>query len=289
MASLSGYGDTGPYADYVAYGPAQVPLSGLSSLTGYKDWPPMHSGFSYGDPNAGVHGAFAILAALFHRAKSGQGQYIDMSQWESSMVVLPEGIMDYTMNRHEPERLGNADPMMSPHGIFKCLDRPERIAGNVIDQWVAIVCADDVDWGRLARAIGRPDLADDPRFATLAARKANEDQLEAAITLWTSTRRAAEVERVLQQAGIAAAVVADNMYLASEDPHIKERDYFVYRDHPEVGKRQHCGMPWQLSRTATKVRAAAPTIGQHTDEILSGLLGYDTDQIAKLRAQGALE
>jgi benzylsuccinate CoA-transferase BbsF subunit len=289
MASLSGYGDTGPYADYVAYGPAQVPLSGLSSLTGYKDWPPMHSGFSYGDPNAGVHGAFAILAALFHRAKTGQGQYIDMSQWESSMVVLPEGIMDYTMNRHEPERLGNADPMMSPHGIFKCLDRPERIAGNVIDQWVAIVCADDVDWGRLARAIGRPELADDPRFATLAARKTNEDQLEAAITSWTSTRRAAEVERVLQQAGIAAAVVADNMYLADEDPHIKKRDYFVYRDHPEVGKRQHCGMPWQLSRTATKVRAAAPTIGQHTDEILSGLLGYDTDQIAKLRAQGALE
>jgi benzylsuccinate CoA-transferase BbsF subunit len=289
MASLSGYGDTGPYADYVAYGPAQVPLSGLSSLTGYKDWPPMHSGFSYGDPNAGVHGAFAILAALFHRAKTGLGQYIDMSQWESSMVVLPEGIMDYTMNRHEPERLGNTDPMMSPHGIFKCLDRPERIAGNVIDQWVAIVCADDVDWGRLARAIGRPELVDDPKFATLTARKANEDELEAAITSWTSTRRAAEVERALQHAGIAAAVVADNMYLADEDPHIQERDYFVYRDHPEVGKRQHCGMPWQLSRTETKVRAAAPTIGQHTDAILSGLLGYDADQIAKLRAQGALE
>jgi len=289
MASLSGYGDTGPYADYVAYGPAQVPLSGLSALTGYKDWPPMHSGFSYGDPNAGIHGAFAILAALFHRAKTGQGQYLDMSQWESSMVVLPEGIMDYTMNRHEPERLGNTDPMMSPHGIFKCIDRPERIAGTVIDQWIAIVCADDVDWGRLARAIERPELADDPKFATLPARKANEDDLEAAITAWTSTRRAADAERLLQRAGIAAAVVADNKYLADEDLHIKDRDYFVYREHPEVGKRQHCGMPWQMSRTETKVRAAAPTIGQHTDEILTGLLGYDADQLAKLRAQGALE
>jgi crotonobetainyl-CoA:carnitine CoA-transferase CaiB-like acyl-CoA transferase len=205
------------------------------------------------------------------------------------MVVLPEGIMDYTMNRHEPERLGNTDPMMSPHGIFKCIDRPERIAGTVIDQWIAIVCADDVDWGRLARAIECPELADDPKFATLAARKANEDELEAAITAWTSTRRAADAERLLQRAGIAAAVVADNKYLADEDSHMKDRDYFVYRDHPEVGKRQHCGMPWQMSRTEMKVRAAAPTIGQHTDEILTGLLGYDADQLAKLRAQGALE
>jgi benzylsuccinate CoA-transferase BbsF subunit len=289
MASLSGYGDTGPYADYVAYGPAQVPLSGLSSLTGYKDWPPMHSGFSYGDPNAGVHGAFAILAALFHRAKTGQGQYLDMSQWESSMVVLPEGIMDYTMNAHEPERAGNTDPLMSPHGIFKCLDRPERIAGNVIDQWVAIACADEVDWGRLARAIERPELTSDPKFATLAARKTNEDELEAAITAWTSTRRAAEVEAALQRAGIPAAVVADNRYLAAEDAHIRERDYFVNLEHPEIGKRQHCGMPWKLSRTETKVRAPAPMIGQHTDEVLTELLGYSSDQVAKMRAQGALE
>jgi benzylsuccinate CoA-transferase BbsF subunit len=289
MASLSGYGDTGPYRDYVAYGPAQVPLSGLSSLTGYKNWPPMHSGFSYGDPNAGVHGAFAILTALFHRAKTGEGQYLDMSQWECSMVVLPEGIMDYTMNAHQPERLGNTDPLMAPHGIFKCLDRPERIAGNVIDQWVAIVCADDTDWGRLARAIGRPDLAADAKFASFAARKSNEDELEAIITAWTSTRKAAEVAQTLQHAGIPAAVVADNKYLADEDPHIRERDYFVYLDHPETGARQHCGMPWRLSRTPTRVRSHAPLMGQHTDEILTGLLGYSAAQVAQLRAQGALE
>jgi crotonobetainyl-CoA:carnitine CoA-transferase CaiB-like acyl-CoA transferase len=289
MISLSGYGDTGPYRDYVAYGPAQVPLSGLSALTGYKGWPPMHSGFSYADPNAGVHGAFAVLTALYHRAKTGQGQYIDMSQWECAMVLLPEGIMEYTMNGHEPERTGNQDPWMAPHGVFKCLDRPEKIVGHTIDQWVAIVCNDDTDWSRLARAMHYPELADDPKFAKAAARKANEDELEAIITAWTSERRAADVVDTLQQAGIPAAVVADNKYLSEEDPHLKARDYFVYRDHPEVGKKQHCGIPWQMSRTETTVRTAAPTIGQHTDEVLIDLLGYGSDEVAKLRAQGALE
>jgi len=289
MISLSGYGDTGPYCDYVAYGPAQVPLSGLSALTGYKDWPPMHSGFSYADPNAGVHGAFAILSALYHRGKTGQGQYIDMSQWECAMVLLAEGILEYTFNGHEPERAGNRDAMMAPHGIFKCLDRPEKIAGNTIDQWVAIVCNDDLDWGRLARAMGRAELANDPRYATLAARKANEDELEAIITKWTAGQRAAAVAQNLQHAGVAAAVVADNKYLSEEDEQLKARDYFVYREHAEVGTRQHAGMPWKLSRTETSVRAAAPLMGQHTEEILMGLLGYDKAEVAKLRAQGALE
>ena len=165
MISLSGYGDTGPFHEYVAYGPAQVPLSGLSSLTGYKGWPPMHAGFSYADPNAGVHGAFAILAALYHRKKTGEGQYIDMSQWECAMGLLPEGIMEYTMNGSEPARDGNRDPLIAPHGIFPSKDRFEN-TGVMIDMWVSIVAADDAEFGRLAGAIGQPELARDPRFAT---------------------------------------------------------------------------------------------------------------------------
>jgi len=289
MISLSGYGDTGPYRDYIAYGPAQVPLSGLSALTGYKGWPPMHSGFSYADPNAGVHGAFAILAALFHRSKTGQGQYIDMSQWEGMMALLPEGILEYTFNGKEPERIGNADPLMAPHGVFRCLDRPEKIFDNTIDQFVAIVCNDDLDWGRLTRAMDRPELATDPKFATLQARKANEDELEAIINGWTSQQRAHDIAGSLQKAGVAAAVVADNKYLSEEDPHLKARDYWVYKDHPEVGKRQHAGVPWKMSRTPTRVREPAPLIGQHTDAILTGLLGYSADDVARLRDQGALE
>jgi benzylsuccinate CoA-transferase BbsF subunit len=289
MISLSGYGDTGPYADYIAYGPAQVPLSGLSSLTGYRGWPPMHSGFSYADPNAGIHGAFAILTALYHRNKTGEGQYIDMSQWECAMTLLPEGILEYTMNGAEPERMGNEDPQMAPHGVYKCLDRPEKVAGNIIDQFVAIVAADDAEWGRLASAIGRPALKADPRFATLAARKANEAELDKIITEWTAGRRASDAADILQAAGVAAAVVADNRYLDEEDPHINSRGYFVELEHPEVGVKKHCGIPWKMSRTECAVRAPAPCIGQHTDEILTDLLGYGREEIDQMRALGALE
>jgi benzylsuccinate CoA-transferase BbsF subunit len=287
MISLSGYGDTGPYHEYVAYGPAQVPLSGLSSLTGYKGWPPMHSGFSYADPNAGVHGAFAILAALYHHRKTGEGQYIDMSQWECAMDLLPEGILEYTMNGREPERDGNRDPFMAPHGVFPSRDRFEN-AGNVVDMWVSIVCADDAEFARLAGAIGRPELARDPRFATTVARKRNEDELEAAISAWTKERTAAEAERILQAAGVAAAISAPNKFV-SEDSHLEERGYFVRLDHPEVGRQQHCGIPWRMSRTECRVRMPAPLIGQHTDEVLTQVLGYGADEVERLRAAGALE
>jgi benzylsuccinate CoA-transferase BbsF subunit len=288
MISLSGYGDTGPYKDYVAYGPAQVPLSGLSSLTGYKGWPPMHSGFSYADPNAGVHGAFAVMAALYHRHRTGEGQYIDMSQWECAMDLLAEGILEYTMNGREPERSGNRDPQMAPHGIFRCLDLPEKIMDLTIDQWVSIICADDSEWVRLANAIGRPKLANDPRFQTLAARKQNEDELESIITAWTSTRHVAEVVKELQAANVAAAACADNKYI-SEDPNLNARHYFVERPHPEVGTRRHCGMPWRLSESACEVKAAAPCLGQHTEEVLTGLLGYSKSEYQTLKEKGALD
>jgi benzylsuccinate CoA-transferase BbsF subunit len=288
MISLSGYGDTGPYHEYVAYGPAQVPLSGLSSLTGYKGFPPMHAGFSYADPNAGIHGAFAVLAALFHRKKTGEGQYIDMAQWECAMDLLAEGILEYTMNGREPERNGNRDPFMAPHGIFKCRDLAEKVMDMTIDRWVSIVCADDAEWGRLASAMGEPEVADDPRFKTLAARKANEDELEALITGWTLPQRFDEVARKLQAAGVAAAPCADNKYLCDEDQHVAQRNYWVELNHPEVGVQRHAGIPWRMSGTSTAVRMPAPCLGQHTDETLARL-GYSKEEVESLRKIGALD
>ncbi len=288
VISLSGYGATGPCRDYVAYGPAQVPLSGLSTLTGYKGWPPMHVGFSYADPNAGVHAAFAVLTALYHRAKTGEGQYIEMSQWECAMEVLAEGILEYTMNGREPERIGNRDPWMAPHGIFRAADISEKVIGVTIDSWVSVACANDDEWRKLAGAIGRPELANDPRFTTLEARKRNEDELEAIVTQWTSARSAHDAEAALHEAGVAASVCANNKDL-SEDPHLNERNYFVYLEHPEIGVRQHCGIPWRMSGTPCAIRAPAPLLGQHTEEVLRGLLGYSEAEIEDMRRKGALD
>ena len=278
MIALSGYGATGPDSDKVSYGPAQVPLSGMSSVTGYRGAPPMHVGISYGDPTGGLHGAVAVLAALLHRARTGEGQYIDLSQWETSMAVLPDAITSWTMNGVQPPRDGNRHPGMAPHGVF-------RAAGD--DRWLALAVEDDVAWARFATAIGRPELAHDPRWATLAARKANEDELEALVTAWTSEHTPEEATVHLQAAGIGAFVAATNRDLA-EDLHLAARGFFAELPHPEVGTRKHVGVPWRMSASDCRVRAAAPCLGADTDRVLRDVCNYSDAEIAALRAAQVL-
>ncbi|HSP97136.1 MAG TPA: CoA transferase [Candidatus Dormibacteraeota bacterium] len=278
MIALSGYGATGPDAEFVSYGPAQVPLSGMSSLTGYAGWPPMHVGISYGDPTGGLHGAVAVLAALWHRAATGEGQYIDLSQWETSIATLGEGVLEQSMTGAQPPRGGNRDPHMAPHGIFRC-------AGE--QRWVAIAVRDDDEWRRLAACMGAPLLAGDPRFATLAARKANEDALEALVTDWTRPQTAEAVAAALQAARIPAAVAMTNKDLADDDD-LRRSGFHVFREHPEVGTRLHLGIPWQMSDTPCSVRRAAPCLGEHTDDVLRRVVGYDETRIAALRDTGVL-
>src|SRR5262245_8331585 len=278
MIALSGYGATGPEREFVSYGPAQVPLSGMSSLTGYAGWPPMHVGISYGDPTGGLHGAVAVLAALLHRANTGEGQYIDLSQQETSIAVLGEGVLEQSMTGTQPARRGNRDPQMAPHGVFRC-------AGH--QRWVAIAVRDDAEWQRCASVMGRPELARDQRFATLAARKANEDELEALINEWTLPQAPEAVAELLQAARIPAAVSMHNRDIA-EDPHLAQNGFFVHQPHPEVGTRLHLGVPWQMSDTRCTVRRAAPCLGEHTDDVLQRVVGYTPDRIAELRERGVL-
>ena len=272
MISMSGYGQSGPEAGYVSYGPAQVPLSGLSSLTGYAGWPPMHVGMSYGDPTAGLHAAFAVIAALFHRERTGEGQYIDMSQWESSLAVVGEGLMDQALNGTQPPRMGNRIQYMAPHGIYRC-------AGE--DRWVSIAVLTDDEWHAFCRVIGQPALVEDVRFRTVEDRKANEDELDVIVEAWTSTLDRFEVRDRLQAAGVAAFPPMTNKDLA-EDPHLNERGFFVEKEHPEVGVRKHAGMPWRMSETPCEVWRAAPTIGQDNDYVYGEVLGFSSAQIADL-------
>lgn len=278
MAALSGYGATGPESSYVSYGPPQVALSGMSSLTGYDDGVPRQAGFSYGDPNGGVHGAYAILCALLHRAKTGEGQYIDLSQREACAMLLPEGIMDYVMNKTQPPRNGNRDPYMAPHGVFRC-------QGD--DRWVSIVVRDDAEWQRLCAVMGKPELASNAQFATLAARKENEDALEATVTAWTRGRSAEEATQQLQQAGIPSYPSLDGRDLLA-NPQAQARGFFVEFEHPEVGKRRHLGIPWRMSETPCAVQRPAPMLGEATEYVLEQIVGLSHAEVVALREKNVL-
>ena len=278
MVSLPGYGTSGPEKDFVSYGPPQVAQSGLSALTGYVGGPPMMAGFSYGDPNGGIHATFAVMTALLHREKTGQGQNIDLSQWEAAIMLLPEAFMDYSMNGTQPERMGNRDPHMAPHGVF-------RSKGD--DRWVSLSIRDEAEWQRLCEVMGQPELSSDARFANLAARKENEATLEEIVTAWTQERTADEATQALQNAGIPAYPTLDAIDMVNS-PHVGARDYFVELEHPEVGTRRHMGIPWTMSRTPCEIRRPAPCLGQDTDAVLTDVVGLSQDEIAALREKDIL-
>jgi len=194
------------------------------------------------------------------------------------MTVLPEAIVSWTMNGVAPPRDGNRDPHMAPHGIF-------RAAGD--DRWIAVAIEDDAAWARFARCLGRPELADDARFATLVARKRHEDELEALVTEWTGTRTPEEATVRLQEAGIAAFTAATNRDVA-EDPHLAAREFFVELPHPEVGVRRHIGVPWRMAASDCRVRRPAPCLGADTDQVLREACGCSEAEIADLRARQVL-
>jgi benzylsuccinate CoA-transferase BbsF subunit len=278
MVALSGYGATGPEKGYVSYGPPQVALSGMASLTGYRGGDPAQAGFSYGDPNGGIHGTFSVMCALLHRARTGEGQYIDLSQREACAMLLPEGLMDYAMNGTQPERNGSRDPYMAPHGVF-------RSKGN--DRWVSLAVRDEEEWQRFCTTIGQPGLATDARFKTLAARKENEDALEQLVNAWTQERSAEEATQRLQQAGIPSYPSLDGKDMLA-NPQVTARNYFVELEHPEVGKRRHLGIPWKMSGTPCEIQRPAPCMGQDADYVLEQVLGLGQAEIAALRSRDVL-
>ncbi|MCP5027649.1 MAG: hypothetical protein GY929_15345, partial [Actinomycetia bacterium] len=270
-------GSTGPNAEYMGYGPTTAPLSGLASLNGYEGGPPAEVGISMGDPAAGIVTAFAIVAGLARRHRTGHGSMIDVSLWEATACSAIEGWMAHALGNEQPPRMGNHDPVLAPHACY-------RTAGD--DTWLAVECPDDETWRTLAALID-PGLVADSRFATAAERKQNEIELDALVGAWCADRDQWELTRLLQGAGVPAHP-SQSPALLEVDGQLDHVGLFERLDHPATGPRTHAGIPWRLRHSPDRVPRPAPLLGQHTDEVLAEVLGLTPEQIAALNRSGAV-
>jgi crotonobetainyl-CoA:carnitine CoA-transferase CaiB-like acyl-CoA transferase len=275
MLSMPAYGCTGPYSSYGGIGGTAEPMSGISSLQEGPNGTPLNSGIMYPDPVAGLMGCAAILMALHHRQRTGQGQFIDLSLQEASITFIGEQVLEYTMTGRVPSRLGNRDRWYAPHGTYRCLGE---------DAWVSIAVRSEDEWRRLCVLIDRPWTAD-TRFANAAGRRTYAAELDAYLEAWTNEQKAAAAMARLQAQSIPCAMVL-TPWTVFDNPQLQARGFFEKVSHPEAGTHLYAGIPWKLSRTPGRVRMAAPCLGQHNEEILGGLLGLSPEKIARLSAQG---
>ena len=276
--SMPAFGNSGPWQKYLAYGIGQEQLSGMAHMTGYRGEGPMKSGINHGDPITGSHAAGVLLAALRYRKRTGKGMYIDVSQQESAVSLIGADVLAYQLTGEEPQRRGNRSPYFAPHNSYRC-------AGE--DRWVAIAVTNDEEWRQLAQLVGGSELSADPRFATLAGRLENEDQLDDLISGWTVDKKAYDLCHLLQREGVPASPVMGGPDLLA-DPHYAARGTFVRINHEQVGKKTYPGIPWKMSATPGKARWASPTLGQHNRQIYGELLAMPTDDIAALEEQGII-
>ena len=276
--SMPAFGNSGPWQKYLAYGIGQEQLSGMAHMTGYRGEGPMKSGINHGDPITGSHAAGVLLAALRYRKRTGKGMYIDVSQQESAVSLIGADVLAYQLTGEEPQRRGNRSPYFAPHNSYRC-------AGE--DRWVAIAVTNDEEWRQLAQLVGGSELSADPRFATLAGRLENEDQLDDLISGWTVDKKAYDLCHLLQREGVPASPVMGGPDLLA-DPHYAARGTFVRVNHEQVGEKTYPGIPWKMSATPGKARWASPTLGQHNRQIYGELLAMPTDDIAALEEQGII-
>ena len=279
MLSSCLMGQSGPLSMFAGFGNLAAAISGYYNITGWPDRLPAGPYLAYTDTVAPRFTVAAILAALDHRDRTGQGQYIDQSQAESALHFIAPALLDYTVNGRVQSRNGNRDPHMAPHGVYPA-------TGD--DRWVAIVVRSDEEWRTFCQIIEQPDLAGDERFASLQARLAHQDELDDIVAEWTKSQGEKEIEGVLQARGIPAHVVQNSPEL-SVDPQLAHRGHFVEVPHEVHGTTTVEGSRFTLSRTPAKIERPGPTFGQHNQHILETILGYDSDRIAELTAAGVLE
>jgi benzylsuccinate CoA-transferase BbsF subunit len=277
-------GLTGPHAEFVGFGSVLSAVCGVNYLSGDDGDEPIGVGTNYPDYVVNpIHAAIALMAALRHKRRTGEGQLIDMSQLESSVAAMSAPVFAHDNGAPPHVRMGNRVPYAAPHGAYRVIDGVEERD----DRWIVLACLTDEQWRATAGVLGHPEWADDPRFATLADRKANEDALDALIAEWAAAQHGEPALQALQAAQVPAGLVLRASEVLA-DPHLAERGYYVYPDHVEAGPRAYDGAGFRLSKTPNEVRGSAPLLGEHTFEVATEVLGMDPDEVAQLIAEQVL-
>lgn len=277
MARVSGFGQTGPYAQRAGYGLIGEAMGGLRHVTGEPDRPPARAGISIGDSLAAMHAVMGITMALHARERTGKGQVIDAALYESVLAVMENLVTEYDITGYVRERSGSILPGIAPSNAYPCANGEMILIGGNGDNVYA----------RLTEAMGRPDLKDDPKFVSHAARGENQQALDAIIARWTSGFVLGDLLALLEAKGIPASRVfrAPDML---EDPQFAAREAIVSVEHPVFGPvRMQNAFP-RLSGTPGRVRWPGPALGQHTDEVLSARAGCTPERLQELRARGVI-
>lgn len=275
LVSMPALGHKGPWRNYISFGPGTDALGGLSSITGYEGGQPHKPGNYYADQNSAYHTAFAVLAAVYRRRRTGKGAHLRIALREATQAVIGEYFLEPQMTGRIPTRMGNRHPWMAPHGIYPC---------KGTDAWVAIACATDEHFRRLCAVLGRPDLAQDPRFADTLSRKRNEALLDEPISAWTRQHSSKAAMDILQRAGVPAGAVFTVPEML-EDPHWKMLGFVREVEHPEMGRALHPGLPWRATGMALRQDVPAPLYAEHNQAVLQGLLGFPQEVVEQMVAE----
>jgi crotonobetainyl-CoA:carnitine CoA-transferase CaiB-like acyl-CoA transferase len=277
MLRQSGFGTWGPYAQQPAFGMILAAMAGLPNFIGWPDRGPLPVGVSaYTDCISPRFASAALIAALDYRNKTGKGQLLDLSQFETTLYFIMPAILEYLSSGREPKRIGNRHPYAAPHGVYPC---------KGADRWCTIAVFSDEQWASLCRVMEEPDYIDDPRFSTLADRKQNEDEINELISSWTIKFTPEEVMAKLQPAGVPSGVVknAADIY---NDPQLRKRNLFWPLEHPDMGLFTHLGQGFELSKTPAKAKTPSPRLGEHTEYVCSKILGMTSEEFAELFGAG---
>ena len=279
MLSNTGFGQTGPWKRYTGHGTFIEHDAGMGYFTGYQDQGPRQVGNAWIDIHAAWLSVFAVISALYHRAETGEGQYIDFSMYESGVTTMGVEILDYIANGNIGQRMANRHPYFAPHGVYPC-------RGD--DKWIAISVESDGNWRTLCELMANPDLAQDPRFGDSLSRMHHQDDIDPIITSWTRNLDVTELMAMLQGKGIPASTVPDASEVMT-DTHLKARGFFekmIHSPESEIGTRVFPGRPWKGSKTPSRFRRPAPYLGEHNEYVFGEILGINEAEIEKLYETG---